>query len=414
MENATMKPADEITKAISQFEVQGAGRLDERVRADVYEAFGPGGEEAVRGANLRRGRLILNHRTAQLAAAAAILAAALVGLRVWDFPGGEAYAVTQTIEALRKVETSHAFCTDWEGHKFEMWIRPDPATGKNDFICLTEAERDYVVISTPQVSYYYYPGKNLVRIVRGQLITSELNLAATVESLTREAGKQGDSVRIGRKVTDRYGEVISLHCTGAAREFEAWVDPGTKLLVGLEFTRTSNSGEMVKSMEEIRYNEPVPDRLLHFQCPDDAAIKPEGWGEIDDPNYGMAVAGLSEQQACVRILTDLFAAVNTADLNRLRTLIPFAAALDDQTLAAAVYQSLGGTWDDPTPGLAGYEIGTLYRDKACPLGVLVPCVLTDHKGGRFAVTFIVRFRQIEGRESCVVVFTWGRTRRIER
>jgi hypothetical protein len=413
MENATMKPAQEIAEAISQFEVRGTGRLDERVRADVYEAFGPGGEETAREARLRRGRLIPNHRMAQLATAAAIMVAALVGLRVWNFPGGEAYAVTQTIEALRKVETSHAFCTDWEGHRFEMWIRPDPATGKNDFICLTEAERDYVVISTPLVSYYCYPGRKLVRMVRGQLITSDLDLAQMMESLRRDASKAGASVRIGRKVTDRYGEVISLHCTGAVREYEAWVDPGTKLLVGLEFTRTSNSGEVIKSMEEIRYNEPVPDRLLHFQCPDDAVIKPEGWGKIDDPNYGIAVSGLSEQQACVRILTGLFAAVNAADLNRLRALIPFAAALDDQTLAAAVYQSLGGTWDDPTPGPAGYEVGSLYRDKACPLGVLVPCVLTDHKGERFAVTFIVRFRRSEGRESCVVVFTWGRTRRIE-
>jgi hypothetical protein len=401
MENATMKPADDIIKAISQLEVRGADRLDERVRAHVYEAFGDSGEGAARGLKSHRWRLVLNPRTASLAAAAAIVMAVLVGLHVWDLLGGEAYAVTQTLEALRKVETSHALCTDWEGHKFEMWIRPDPATGANDFI------------STRQVSYYYYPGRNLVRLVRGQLITSDLDLAAMVESLTSQADKQGDSLRIARKATERYGEVIALHCTGAVHEFEAWVDPATKLLVGLAFTRTSTPGEVVKSIEEIRYNEPVPDRLLHFQCPDDAVIKPEGWGQIDDPNYGIAVGGFSEQQACARILTDLFTAVNAADLNRLRTLIPFAAALDDQTLAAAVYQSLGGTWNDPTPGLAGYEIGSLYRDKACPLGVLVPCVLTDHKGGRFAVTFIVRFRRIEGRETCVVVFTWGKTRRLE-
>jgi hypothetical protein len=413
MENAAMKPADDITKAISQFEVRGAGRLDERVRAHVYEAFGNSADRATRRSKSHRWRLILDNRTAPLAAAAAIVIAVLVGLHVWDLLGGEVYAVTQTIEALRKVETSHAFCRDWEGHKFEMWIRPDPATATNDFICLTEAERDYVVISTPQVSYYYYPGRNLVRIVRGQLITSDLDLARMVESLTSEADKNGDSVQISRKTTDRYGEVISLHCEGAAHEYEAWVDPGTKLLVGLEFTRTSTSGEVVKSIEEIRYNEPVPDRLLHFQCPDDAVIKPEGWGKIDDPNYGIAVAGLSEQQACVRILTDLFAAVNAADLDRMRALLPFAATLNDQALVAAVYQSLGGTWDDPTPGLAGYEIGSPYRDKACPLGVLVPCVLTDHEGGRFEVTLIVRFRRIEGRESCVVVFTWGRARRIE-
>jgi hypothetical protein len=294
-----------------------------------------------------------------------------------------------------------------------MWIRLDPATGRNDFICLTEAERDYVVLSTPQVSYYYYPGRNLVRIVRGQLITSDLDLARMVESLTSEAERTGGSVQISRRVTSRHGEVISLHCKSVGREYEAWVDPETKLLVGLEFTRTSTAGEVVKNIEEIRYNEPVPDRLLHFQCPDDAVIKPEGWGQIDDPNCGIAVAGLNEQQACVRILTDLFAAVNAADLNRIRKLIPFAASLDDQALAAAVYQSLGGIWNDPTPGLAGYEIGSLYRDKACPLGVLVPCVLTDHQGGRFKVTFIVRLRRIEGRESGVVVFTWGRTTKVE-
>ena len=184
--------------------------------------------------------------------------------------------------------------------------------------------------------------------------------------------------------------------------------------MGLEFTRTSTAGEVAKSIEQIRYNEPVPDRLLHFRCPDDAVIKPEGWGNIDDPNYGIAVAGLSEQQACVRILTDLFAAVNAADLNRLRNADP---------LCGHARRSGSGRWpsirasEAPgmtlTPGLAGYEIGSLYRDKACPLGVLVPCVLTDHKGGRFAATFIVRFRRIEGRESCVVVFTWGRARKIE-
>ncbi len=408
-----MKPADDITNAISQFEVRGAGRLDERVREHVYEAFGNSVDSVAAESRSRRWRFVVNSRTAQLAAAAMILIASLAGLHVWGLLGGEAYAVTDTVEAMRKVETMHGFCTDWEGHKFEMWIRPDPATGTNDFICLTEAERDYVVISTPHVSYYYYPGRNMVRIVRGQLITSDLDLAGMIESLTSEAVQKGDSVQISRKATDRYGDVISLHYTGVAHEYEAWVDPKTRLLLGLEFARASTSGEVVKSIEEIRYNEPVPDRLLHFQCPDDAVIKPERWGNIDDPNHGIDVAGLSEQQACVQVLTDLFEAVNRADLDHMRKLIPFAVSLDDPTLITAVYQSLGGTWDDPTPGLAGYEIGSLYRDKACPLGVLVPCVLADHKGGRFEVTFIVRFRQIEGRSNCVVVFTWGKARKIE-
>jgi hypothetical protein len=124
----------------------------------------------------------------------------------------------------------------------------------------------------------------------------------------------------------------------------------------------------------------------------------------------MDVQGLSDEQACAGILTELFDAINAADLSRMRKLIPFAGPLDDQALIAAVRQSLGSSWDDPLPGLAGYEIGTPYRDKACPLGVLVPCVLTDHNGRQFEITLIVRFRQTDGRRTCVVVYTWGKAR----
>ena len=201
-----MKPVDKIARAISQFEVQAPPRLDERVREHVYEAFADPTPAPAAEVRTRRWRLIVSSRIAQLAAAAVIVVGMLLGLHLWNPLGAEVYAVGQTVEALRKIETAHAFCTDWEGHKFEMWMRPDPATGANDFICLTEAERDYVVISTPRVSYYYYPGRNVVRIVRGQLITSDLDLAKTIESLTQEADKEGDSVEIGRKVTDRYGE----------------------------------------------------------------------------------------------------------------------------------------------------------------------------------------------------------------
>jgi hypothetical protein len=408
-----MKPVDKIAGAISQFEVKAPPRLDERVRRHVYEAFAnPVPAPATEG-RTRRWRLIVSNRVAQLAAAAVIVLALLVGLHVWDLLGTEAYALEQTVQALRKIETTHTFCTNWQGGKFEMWIRPDPASGTNDFVCLIEPEQDCTVISTPRVSYYYYPGHNLVRIVPGQLITSDLSPAQMIESLIEKAGHRGDSVTITRKATDRYGDVISVHYVGDAHEYEAWVDPETKLLLGLEFARTAVAGELVKSIEEIRYDEPVADWLVHFQCPDDAEIRPEGWGEIDDPKYGIHVEGLTDHQACARILTELFDAVNAADLGRVRKLIPVAGPLDDQALVAAVRQSLGNNWDDPAPGVARYEIGSPYQDKACPLGVLVPCMLTDHNGRRFEITLIVRFRQTEGHRTCVVVYAWGQAKALD-
>jgi len=408
-----MRPADNVTRAISQFEVKAPARLDRRVREDVCRAFNdlaPGPSAAA----LRPGwRVIVSSRIVQLAAAAVIVVVLLLGLHMWDLLGTQAYAVEDTVAALRKIETAHAFCTDWQGRRFEMWIQPNPATGRNDFISLVEPERNSIAVSTPQVSYIHDTRQNSVRFIRGQVITSGLNLASIIESLAERADKKEDAVVITRKTTDRYGEVIALHYTGAVYEREAWIDPKTKLLLGLANIRCSNPGEVTKSIDEIRYNEPVPDQLFHFQCPDNAEIRPEQWGDLDNPKYGIDVEGMSEQQACVSVLADLFEAINATDLDRMRKLIPIAGQLSDRELVAAVQQVTGVSWEDKNPGVAGYEIGSSYRDKACPVGVLVPCVITDHNGRRFEITFIVRFRQIDARRTCVVVYTWGGTKTLD-
>ena len=402
-----MKPADRIAGAISQFEVKAPPRLDERVREHVYEAFSDSTPASAAEVRTRRWRLIAGNRITQLAAAAVIVVTLLLGLHAWDLLGTQAYAVQDTIDALHKIAAVHAFCTDWQGHKFEMWMNPDPATGTNDFICLTEAELDYIVISTPYVSYYYYPGRNVVRIVRGQLITSSLDPARTIESLTDKARRRGDSIEVTRKVSDRYGDAISVAYAGAAFEGEAWVDPKTKLLLGLQYTRRSSPGQFVKSFDEIHSHVPVPDRWLSFQCPDDAQVQPEGWGELDDPNCGIDAAGMTDEHACRTILTRLFEGINAADLDEIRRLIPLANQWDDEGLAAGIRGVVGNAWDDRQGGVAAYEIGSPYKDKACPLGVLVPCVLTDHSDQRFEITLIVRFRQAQGQRTCVVVDAWG-------
>jgi hypothetical protein len=402
-----MKQVDKITRAISQFEVQAPARLDERVRKHVYEAFADSIPVSAARARTRQGRPLVSSRVAQLAAAAVVVVILLLGLYAWDLLGTQAYAVEDTVRALRKIETAHAFCTDWNGRRLEMWMQPDPATGRNDFISLVEPERNSVAVSTPLVSYIHDTREKTVRFIRGQVITSSLNLAGIIESLTTEADKKKESIVITRRTTDQYGEVIAIHHVGSVYECEVWVDPKTKLLLRLENIRCSNPGEVLKSIDEIRYNEPVPEWLLHFQCPEDAVIKPERWGDLDDPNCGIDATGRSDEEACRDILTQLFEAINAPNFDQIRQLIPVARRWDDGQLATSVQGSIHKLWDGSKPGVAAYEIGTPYRDQACPLGLLVPCTLTDHKGQRFVIDLIVRFRQAEGRRTCVVVFTWG-------
>jgi hypothetical protein len=402
-----MRPADEVTRAISQFEVEAPPRLDERVRTHVCRAFSDSVPVSATVARASWRQLLVSCRAARFAAAAVLMVVLLLGLYAWDLLGTQAYAVEDTVRALRKIETAHAFCTDWQGRRLEMWMRPDPATGSNDFISLVEPERHSIAVSTPRVSYIHDTRENSLRFIRGQVITSGLNPASTIESLAAAVDTKEDSVVITRKTTAQYGEVIALHSTGAVSECEAWVDPRTKLLLRLENIRSNNPGEVLKSIDEIRYNEPVPERLLHFQCPEDAVIKPERWGDLEDPNCGLDVTGLSDQEACREILTRLFAAINAANLEQLRQLVPVTRQWNDEQLIAAVQENASRLWGDRVPGVPAYEIGTPYRDRACPLGVLVPCVLTDPNGRRFEITLIVRFRAKEARRTCIVVYTWG-------
>jgi hypothetical protein len=108
-----MKPADKVTRAISQFAVNAPPRLDARVREHVYEAFANSTPAPAVKAETHPWRLLASSRIAQLAAAAVIVVAMLLGLHLWSLLGAEVYAVEQTVEALRKIETAHAFCTDW-------------------------------------------------------------------------------------------------------------------------------------------------------------------------------------------------------------------------------------------------------------------------------------------------------------
>src|SRR5512143_3783512 len=104
-----MKPVDKIARAISQFEAQAPPRLDERVRQHVYEAFADSTWVPAAQARTHRWQLLVRNRAAQLAAAAVVVAAVLLGLHAWDLLGTEAYAFAQTAQALRKIETTHTF-----------------------------------------------------------------------------------------------------------------------------------------------------------------------------------------------------------------------------------------------------------------------------------------------------------------
>ena len=54
-------------------------------------------------------------------------------MTIFDIGVKPAYAIEQTIEAMRKISTAHCLGTTMDGKSFEMWMKINPETGKNDY-----------------------------------------------------------------------------------------------------------------------------------------------------------------------------------------------------------------------------------------------------------------------------------------
>lgn len=77
-------------------------------------------------------RIIMRSRITQLAAAAVIIIAVLLSINVLDKSVTPAYALEQTIKALRTVSSVHMFCRGWDDKEFEMWMSIEPISGLPD------------------------------------------------------------------------------------------------------------------------------------------------------------------------------------------------------------------------------------------------------------------------------------------
>lgn len=218
----------------------------------------------------------MNNKIAKLATVAVVILAVVLGVTLIDRSATPAYAIEQTIQAMRSVSSVRAYCTDWDGSKGETLVKIDPETGQEEYYYSDIG--NLIIVATPQKTFYYHKDKNLVRIRNEHVLAAEVRFSRLFEDLPDLIQKLHGELDFKFEFDqDLQKQVIKIHGYIPAqedfgeKEFIINVDPKTKLPINTE-TLKSAPGQGVKSVDRLEYNVTIPQGLFDFEIPDGAEV----------------------------------------------------------------------------------------------------------------------------------------------
>jgi len=400
-----MRPAKNVEKLIRNIDIDTNAKTDKAVLDDVLKAFE--NSKSKKSAKLEPNiwRTIMKSRITKLATVAAVLLIVAATVTVLDHLAKPAYAIEQTIEAMKNIVTIHFFARDWQNRRLEAWIKVNPQTGENDCHYLNEPELGQISISTPEITYFYHTNENMVRIVEGQALRSDIRFGRYIEDiLDRVIEPEHGEIQIIKEHDPNTGEeVVVLWAESPNYEMEAFIDPKTKLPVRINFAKAL-PGQIIKSVDEIYYNEPLPEGLFDFKIPEDAQVIREQplLSVIDDPNYGISAEGLTKDEARIKIIKEFWHHVINKDFESAHMLLPVA----DVEKIKSVIGALSGA-------IELVSVGEPFEKPNITFGILTPVRVRFSDGKILELYQITHFRRIDGKLSCVLAGEGQKSKRIE-
>lgn len=278
-----MKSAEHIEKLIRKMDVGPSAAMHEQTLTDIVTT------------HVRRTRgmprvhpLLPSHRVGA-AVAAGLMLAGLLGALALHGSGSRAYAVEQTVAAIKKVPVVHIRGRDWDDKQIEMWMKINPDTGLMDSCHIAYPDDDRHLVSTPKNTYDYDGGANAVRIKDGPSVTSIFCLGdffQGMEQLAHTLGGQITYCEVTDPATKR--NKLELKLNTPHTEIVCLIDPKTKLPAKINVTRGGQFGscDILKHATEIRYDDTPPEGLFELAIPDGAKVSME---TSEDPSRNLPV-----------------------------------------------------------------------------------------------------------------------------
>ena len=219
---------------------------------------------------------IMKSRITKLAAAAVIIIVVAFGLStLFDQAVTPAYAIEQTIEAMKNVTVVHIFGRDWNEKEVEMWVKINPHTGRGEYYWFGNPTAQTTIVARPEESYIYNKSDNTVHIKDGLSISSVFSPGRFLEEMTRMTERLEGTISDYVVYDPKAGKDVILLVMASDRiDLKATVDPDTKLPLSVDIISGSQPGsnEVLKRAEHIYYDQKLPEGIFEFEIPLGAEI----------------------------------------------------------------------------------------------------------------------------------------------
>jgi len=397
--------ADDIEKLIKKINVKPSAEMAASTLSDALKALEKSKTPTPADTQPKFWRIIMNKPITKLAAAAIIIIAVALSITILDKSVTPAYAIEQTIEALQNTRIVYMLCRDWDGKKFEMWMSLN-AEGYPEYCYSYWPDYEVTNISTPTVSYQYNKKMNRVSISKGKLYNFDIRFEKMFEDIQEAVLKNENNIKVYREVSSIDGKhLIVAICEGEAEAWKIFIDPETKLPVGLHCLKGRNRpGDFIRDFDEIRFDEELPAGIFEFEMPEGAVVTDmdQRIQLLDDANNGISAEGLTKQQAAEEIAREYWQYIIENDLEKAKKVYPSNSLYSAEEVEKRYHKYFGDSL--PSEFL---ELGKLYVENNCGLGEILPCILMFEDGRKREVKIIIRFRNIGGKSSCVIAGHFG-------
>ncbi len=334
----------------------------------------------------------MQDRKTQLAAASIVIAAVVLGVSLFSNSPKSAYAVGQTIDAIKRIETVYMKGEFYKQGEFECWMRFDGDPDRPTHVWLGRTGHNLCKICSPEGVFGFNKRSNRVHFAsRDERGKSWIpRFGRVFRDAVQQAGAS-DAIQISADE-----DAITVRISTRQRQHEFLVDPETKLPIRFTTIRDDNPTEMmrrtlaVKHLREIRYNETPPAHI--FEKPADALVVEQEVDCLVDPDSGLGVGQMSRDEACRELVKQTCQAMIDVNEAKLESLALFFRLWPPSLWDEVRQMKEAGQWVD------SYEItGEPY-----PEGDVwfLPTELKMANGKTEVQTVMIKFYDFDGNVRC--------------
>ncbi|MBN1765965.1 MAG: hypothetical protein JW860_11950 [Sedimentisphaerales bacterium] len=383
--------------------VKTTAELDERILKDAFVVFQKSKQTISAELRPTLWRLIMKSRISKLATAAlVIIGLSIVFTGLFTNGAKPAYAIEQTLEAIRQIKTVYMAGEFYKQGEFECWMQYDSNPDKPAYIWLGNLQIDSPLCKICSPDGVFLLNRHTRRVFYASRDERDknwyVNFGKFFEDIVKKA-VQTDSIEIHPETTDMNKEVIVVTITSEKRQQQFRVDPETKLPLSFTTLRENDYMEMarntlaVKNLFEIRYNEEPPAGL--FDMPEDAVVVEEEIDCIVHPGMGMPADDMTAEEACLQLVKKVIQATNQFDYKTVQNL-RFPAPIPPDEILEAMKAQLGNQ-----PLIELIKHGNPYQH-----GDMWYLPVTLLEGGRKTKKedIPIKFYEFDGKSYCIIAY----------